>query len=93
MPPDPTSWATCARATAGAASCTRGTTGSTRWWGSSLTALDVLQSLKVRQDRRFFDIIESLPGEALPAIFGRVSSVVKWIERETADGGFCDFVK
>ena len=30
-----------------------------------------------------------LKGEPMPAIFGRVSSVVNWILRETRGGRFC----
>ena len=37
----------------------------------------------------YFIVFFLIPGEALPAIFGRVSSVIKWISRETRDGGFC----
>ena len=30
-----------------------------------------------------------IPGRSMPAIFGRISSIVPWILRETRDGGFC----
>ena len=47
-PPGPTSWVTCARGTAGAASCTGGRTAGSRSSGSSPTGSDAGLSLKVR---------------------------------------------